>query len=219
VIRSTESPPPDTRIWSIPVDGETTQAVLERAEGDGGALFVAAHGAGSHRDHRSMLELSQALRAHGFDVVRFNFVYREKGRRVPDPMPKLMACFSSVVEQARSELGSKKLILGGRSMGGRAASMLAAEGFACDGLFLLAYPLHPAGKPQRLRNEHFAKIKTPVLCVNGTRDALCTKQLMNAAIANLGWDMRWLEGKDHSFRVTGEVAAMAAQWLSRLVRG
>ena len=202
--------------WSIAVDGEKTQAGLEHAEEESRALFVAAHGAGSHRDHRSMLELSQTLRAHRFDVVRFNFLYREKGRRVPDPMPKLMACFSSVIAQARSELGSRKLIIGGRSMGGRAASMLAAEGFPCDGLFLLAYPLHPAAKPDRLRKDHFARIKTPVLCVNGTRDALCTKELMDAAIANLGWDMRWLEGNDHSFRITAEVGAMAAQWLSRL---
>ena len=216
MIQSTESPRPDTTLWSIAVDGEKTQAVLERASGQGHALFVAAHGAGSHRDHRSMLELSQALRAHGFDVVRFNFLYRENGRRVPDPMPKLMACFSSVVAQARSELGSRKLIIGGRSMGGRAASMLAAEGFACDGLLLLAYPLHPAARPDRLRKEHLPRIRTPVLCVNGTRDALCTKELMDAAIAHLGWDMRWLEGKDHSFRVTGEIGAMAAQWLSRL---
>src|SRR5687767_15899624 len=98
-------------LWSIAVDGEKTQAVLERAEGEGRALFVAAHGAGSHRDHRSMLELSQALRAQGFDVVRFNFLYRETGRRVPDPMPKLLACLSGVIAQARSELGSRKLVI------------------------------------------------------------------------------------------------------------
>jgi predicted alpha/beta-hydrolase family hydrolase len=211
VIRNTESPLPD-RTWIV---GETS-AVLERADGEAGALFVAAHGAGSHRDHRSMLELSRTMRAHGFDVVRFNFVYREKGRRVPDPMPKLQACFAAVVDRARNELGKKKLVIGGRSMGGRVASMLAAEGFACDGLLLLAYPLHPAGKLERMRAEHLPRIKVPVLCVNGTRDALCTRELMDAAIANLGWDMRWLDGKDHSFAITDEVGALAKAWLARL---
>jgi predicted alpha/beta-hydrolase family hydrolase len=180
------------------------------------ALFVAAHGAGSHKDHPSMLQLSQVLGARGFEVVRFNFAYREQGRRVPDPMPKLMARFAAVAEEARKELGTRKLVIGGRSMGGRTASMLAAEGFACDGLLLLAFPLHPAGKPERPRAEHLPRIKVPVLCINGTRDALCTQELMDAAIAGLGWDMRWLEGKDHSFAVTDEVGALAGDWLARL---
>lgn len=211
MIQNTESPPPD-KTWTV---GETT-AVLERAAGEAAALFVAAHGAGSHRDHRSMLELSRVMRAHGFDVARFNFPYREKGKRVPDPMPKLQACLAAVADRARNELAKKKLVIGGRSMGGRVASMLAAEGFACDGLVLLAYPLHPARRPERLRAEHLPKIRVPVLCVNGTRDALCTRELMDAAIANLGWDMRWLDGEDHSFAITSEIGALAGAWLARL---
>jgi uncharacterized protein len=205
--------------WSIPVDGGQTSAVLEpAASAPGGALFVAAHGAGSHMDHRSMLQLSEVLRERGFDVVRFNFLYRDKGGRAPDRMQRLQACFSAVAERARLELPGEKLIIGGRSMGGRVASMLAAEGFACDGLLLLAYPLHPAGQPHRLRDAHLPKIRVPVLCINGTRDALCEPSLMESVLGSVStpWDMRWLEGKDHSFVITAEVGDMAARWLATL---
>jgi predicted alpha/beta-hydrolase family hydrolase len=179
-------------------------------------VFVAAHGAGSHMDHRSMLQLSAVLRERGIDVVRFNFLYREKGGRAPDRMPRLQACFSAVVERARREVGLKKLVIGGRSMGGRVASMLAADGFARDALLLLAYPLHPAGQPERLRDAHLPSIKVPVLCINGTRDSLCQKDKMIKAIDGLGWQMQWLEGKDHSFPITPEIGELAARWLAGL---
>jgi len=185
--------------------------VLEPAvEAPGKAVFVAAHGAGSHMNHPGMLKLSEVLRRRGFDVVRFNFLYREKRSPAVDRMPRLQMCMQSVVEKAREHAGSdKKLIIGGRSMGGRAATMLAAEGLACDGLLLLAYPLHPAGKPERLRVEHLPRIKVPVLCINGTRDLLCQQEKMTKAIDGLGWQMQWLEGKDHSFAVTDEIGDAA----------
>jgi predicted alpha/beta-hydrolase family hydrolase len=201
--------------WRITVDGEETSAVFEPATaGKSNAVFVAGHGAGSHMDHRSMKQLSGVLRGRGIDVVRFNFLYREKGARAPDRMPKLQACFTAVVNRVRNEIPRKKLIIGGRSMGGRVASMLAAEGFACDGLLLLAYPLHPVGQPERLRDEHLPRIKVPVLCINGTRDALCNRELMDQSIGNLQWQMHWLEGKDHSFAVTAETGELAARWLA-----
>jgi len=204
--------------WCISfVAGAETSAVLEPAIGaEGKALFVAGHGAGSDMNHRSMVKLSEVLRGRGFDVVRFNFLYREKGSRAPDRMPKLQTCFSAVAERARREVPGKKLVIGGRSMGGRVASMLASEGFACDGLLLLAYPLHPAGQPEKLRDAHLPKIRVPVLCINGTRDALCQKDLMTKAIDGLGWQMQWLEGKDHSFAVTAEIGDLAARWLDDL---
>ena len=191
--------------------------MLEPAIGqEGKALFVAGHGAGSDMNHRSMLKLSEVLRARGFDMVRFNFLYREKGSRAPDRMPKLQACFTAVAERARQELGEKKLVIGGRSMGGRVASMLAAEDLACDGLLLLAYPLHPAGQPEKLRDTHLPNIKVPVLCINGTRDKLCQKDLMTKALDGLGWQMQWLEREDHSFPVTDEVGELAARWLAKI---
>ena len=81
--------------------------------------------------------------------------------------------------------------------------MLAADNFACDGLLLLAYPLHPAGKPEQLRDKHLPRITAPVLCFNGTRDALCRRDLMETALSEVktSWDMHWLEGADHSFHV------------------
>jgi len=208
----------DSFQWCINVGDEETSAVLEPATGgERKALFVAGHGAGSHMNHRSMLKLSEVLRGRGFDVVRFNFLYREKGGGPPDRMPKLQACMKSVIEKARAHADpGKKIIIGGRSMGGRVASMLAAEGFACDGLFLLAYPLHPAGKPDQLRDAHLPNIRVPVLCINGSRDSLCQKDLMTKAIDGLGWQMQWLEGKDHSFPVTDEVGELAARWLDEL---
>lgn len=197
-------------------DAETTAVYEPAASGESKAVFVAAHGAGSDMHHRSMLQLSQVTRAHGFDVVRFNFLYREKGSRVPDRMPRLQACMEAVVKHARLYLGPKKLVIGGRSMGGRVASMLAADGLACDGLLLLAYPLHPAGQLEKLRHAHLPQIKVPVLCINGTRDALCTRELMERSISDLGWDMQWLERKDHSFPVSDDIGARAGRWLEKL---
>jgi uncharacterized protein len=169
---------------------------------DDRAIFVCAHGAGGHKDDRGMLALARTLEPRGFEVVRFNFPYRDKKSSRPDPMPVLKATIAQVAERVRAEKKPAKLILGGRSMGGRAASMLAADGFACDGLLLLAYPLHPAGQPDKLRDAHLAKIGVRVLCFNGTRDALCRRDLMERATANLpSWTMHWLEGADHSFRV------------------
>src|ERR1041384_8328064 len=102
-------------------------------------VFVCAHGAGGHKDDRSMQRLAAAVGAHGVEVLRFDFAYREAGSRRIDPMPRLKERFISEIRKTRST----PLIIGGRSMGGRVASMLAAEGLACDGLLLAAYPLHP----------------------------------------------------------------------------
>ena len=103
-------------------------------------------------------------------------------------------------------------------MGGRAASMLAADGFACDGLLLLAYPLHPAGKPEQLRDAHLPKITVPVICFNGTRDALCTPDLMEAVLRRVGgnWTMHWLEGADHSFHVLKRSGRTDAEVLAEI---
>ena len=148
-------------------------------------------------DDRGMERLAVAFDAFGIRVVRFNFPYREKGAKLPDPMPVLKDCIASQAARIR---GPQKLIIGGRSMGGRAASMLAADGFDCDGLLLLAYPLHPAGQPEKLRAAHLAQIRVPVLCFNGTRDALCDRKLMDPIVAGLDrWQMHWLGGADQSF--------------------
>jgi hypothetical protein len=181
---------------------------------------------------RGMLAVAEQLRTRGFDVVRFNFPYREQGSGRPDPMPLLKEAVASVATYAREHMAPGKLILGGRSMGGRAASMLVADGFACDGLLLLAYPLHPAGQPDKLRDAHLAKITVPTLCLNGTRDALCRRDLMAKVVERLGnrWTMHWLEGADHGFHVLKrsgrsdaevltEIADAAARWAANLRPG
>lgn len=218
---------PTGTVWRIPVGVDTTTATYDRATTeDERAIFVCAHGAGGHMNDRAMLQAADALRSIGVGVVRFNFIYKEKGSGRPDPMPRLEACISAVVERTREELKPALLLTGGRSMGGRAASMLAAGKFASDGLLLLAYPLHPAGKPERLRDAHLPAIAIPVLCLNGTRDALCTRDLMEAALRGVTtrWEMHWLEGADHGFQVlkssgrsdadvAAEIADTASAWL------
>ena len=220
-----------TREWRVAVGDDETPAVYESAaSGTEGPVFVCAHGAGGSMSDRSTVAAANALRARGLGVVRFNFLYKEKKSGRPDPMPKLTSTVAAVVARAREELGSPRpLIIGGRSMGGRAASMMAAEGFDADGLLLLAYPLHPAGKPEQLRDAHLPRIAMPVLCFCGTRDALCTRQLMERALTTVTapWDMHWLEGADHSFHVLkssgrtdaavlDEVADATARWILRL---
>ena len=215
--------------WRVAVDGEETSALYEPANGNQRAVFVAAHGAGGNMMDRSMAAVAAMMRGHGFGVVRFNFLYKEKKSGRPDPMPKLMRTFTAVVDRARAELGSElnRLVIGGRSMGGRAGSMLAAEGFAANGLLLLAYPLHPPGKPEQLRDAHLPRLTMPVLCFNGTRDPFCTPDIMRRVLATLRtrWEMHWLEGADHSFHVLkssgrndaevlAEVGDVSDRWLT-----
>jgi len=184
-------------------------------------VFVCAHGAGGHKDDRSMLRLAAALEPL-MEVVRFDFPYRESGSKRIDPMPVLKQAFVENV-------GGRRAIIGGRSMGGRVASMLAAEGFECDGLLLAAYPLHPAGQPEKLRDAHLPRIRCPVLCLNGTRDALCRRDLMEQALQKVTapWSMHWIEGADHSFhvlrssgrtdaQVDQEVGEAAGRWLKEI---
>lgn len=221
--------------WKIQVGNETTSAVHEAApNGDHSVVFVCAHGAGGNMADKGLVAVTRAIGARGTDIVRFNFLYREKRSSRPDAMPKLEETFSAVVAHVRSELRPSTLIIGGRSMGGRAASMLAAGGFDCSGLLLLAYPLHPPGRPDKMRDAHLASIRVPVLCVNGTRDPFCTPALMNQVIEKVTapWQMLWIESGDHSFhvlkssgttdaQVMTDVADAAEAWISqvKLVNG
>jgi uncharacterized protein len=211
--------------WSIPI-GDTT--VSAEVDGEGDVVFVCGHGAGGSLEDRPTRAAAKALRTAGLRVVRFNFVYSEKKTGRPDPMPKLKTCIEHVVAHVRRELAPRAVIIGGRSLGGRAASMLAADGFAADGLLLLAYPLHPPGQHEKLRDAHLASITMPVLCFSGTRDEFCDVVLMRKVLERLSanWTMHWLDGADHSFhvlkssgrtdpQVMDEVATATAAWLPR----
>jgi predicted alpha/beta-hydrolase family hydrolase len=209
--------------------GDKEVSVLHEPATTGEALatFVCAHGAGGNMNDRGIQAVAKELRGRGLDVVRFNFPYSEKKSGRPDPMPVLQSCIKAAVGTVRD----KPVIIGGRSMGGRAASMLAAAGFAVDGLLLLAYPLHPAGKPEQLRDAHLPRITIPTLCLNGTRDTLCRRDLMEAVLPRLGanFNMHWLEGADHSFHVLkssgrtdadvmSEVGDTTHRWLTKSLR-
>jgi hypothetical protein len=215
--------------WKVSVGEEQTEAVYQPAPAAQLAVYVQAHGAGGSLDDRSTVAAGARLRECGLGVVRFNFLYRAKGTRRPDPMPKLHSCYSAVVDSVRARFSPQRLLLGGRSMGGRAASMMAADGFPCDGLILLAYPLHPPGQPEKLRDAHLASIRVPVLCFNGTRDDFCRRDLMDAVVARLPrtFTLHWLAEADHSFRVRKssgrsdadvleEVGRATSAWLAAL---
>ena len=215
--------------WRVAVGGDETSAIFEPAtSGEQGIVFVCAHGAGGNMNDRGIVQTASTLRSRGLGVVRFNFLYKEKKSGRPDPMPRLKECITAVVSRVRDEIKPTTLIIGGRSMGGRAASMLAADGFECDGLLLLAYPLHPPGKPDQLRDAHLPAIKVPVICFNGTRDPFCTPALMEAVLERVKtrWEMHWIEGADHSFHVLkssgktdaqilGEIGDETQAWVSR----
>ena len=214
--------------WSVAVGGDQTSVAWDSATpGEGGVVFVCAHGAGGQMNDRSVVAAARALGRHGISTVRFNFLYRERGSGRPDPMPRLIECFDAVVASVRARIDCARLLVGGRSMGGRAASMMVADGTACDGLLLLAYPLHPPGQPAKLRVEHLPRIAVPVLCINGTRDPFCDPALMERTLSGLGrnWRMLWLTGADHSFHVLKssgrtdadvleDVATTVADWIS-----
>jgi predicted alpha/beta-hydrolase family hydrolase len=219
---------PGEKTWQVPVGSERTTVAWDPPAGrNTGAVFVCAHGAGGQMNDRSILAVTRALRERGIGTVRFNFLYRERRSGAPDKMPKLIACYEAVVASVRKELAPRVLALGGRSMGGRAASMFVADGGACDALLLLAYPLHPPGQPDKRRVEHLPAITVPVLCINGTRDPFCDPVLMKQTLAGLGsnWRMLWLDGADHSFHVLKtsgrtdadvltEVADVTKAWLA-----
>ena len=192
--------------WRVPVGSDETSAIYEppsASDENEGIVLICAHGAGGNMNDRSVAQTASTFRARGVGVVRFNFLYKERKSGRPDPMPKLKDCYTAVVAKVREEVSPRKLVIGGRSMGGRAASMLAADGFDCDGLLLLAYPLHPPGQPEKLRDAHLPDIKVPVVCFNGTRDPFCTPALMEEVLKRVktDWEMHWVEGADHSFHV------------------
>lgn len=192
-----------TEQWRVRVSDGETSALLDAASGGGRIVFVCGHGAGGSMQDRSMVAATGEFVRRGLHVVRFNFLYTENRSGRPDPMPLLKDCYSAVVADVRERLKPEVLIVGGRSMGGRVASMLAADGLDCAGLLLLAYPLHPPKRLDQLRDAHLPAIRVPVLCFNGTRDEMCTRELMDRVLERVQtrWEMHWLDGADHSFHV------------------
>jgi predicted alpha/beta-hydrolase family hydrolase len=168
-----------------------------------GITLILGHGAGAGQGSSFMVSFASALSGRGIDTVTFDFLYMAQGRRLPDPKDKLEACYRAVIaEVARRTPG--KLAIGGKSMGGRIASQVAA-GDARDvaGLVLLGYPLHPPGKPEQLRDKHLAAIKAPMLFVQGARDTFGTPDELRPILGKLKAPAELFEvaGGDHSFKV------------------
>jgi len=165
--------------------------------------LILGHGAGAGQTSGFIVEFAAALAARGIDIVTFNFLYAEHGRRVPDPNARLEACFRAVIEAVRQRK-STTLAIGGKSMGGRIASQVAAGGAGeLAGLVFLGYPLHPPGKPERLRTAHLHDVRAPMLFVQGSRDAFGTPSELQPIITRIEppADLYVVEGGDHSFRV------------------
>lgn len=169
------------------------------------ATLVVGHGAGSGMDHPFMVGFTRAMNDAGIATLRFNFVYIENGRRAPDPSPFLEETWRAAFAVASDHAKGEPVWAGGKSLGGRIASMVVADGMPAAGLVFLGYPLHPPGKPERIRDEHLYRIEAPMLFLEGTRDPFATPELLHGVIAKLG-DLATLvsiEGGDHSFNVRG----------------
>jgi len=168
-------------------------------------LLVLAHGAGAPMDSPFMTAFAEGLAKNKIRLARFEFPYMQRRRaegtkRPPDRGPKLEAAWHEVVAELRQGMPKQgKIIIGGKSMGGRIASMIAEEA-SVDGLVCLGYPFHPPGKPEKTRTEHLAALKTPTLIVQGTRDALGTIDDVKAYKLSKAIKLHWLEDGDHSFK-------------------
>lgn len=196
-------------------------AVSGVVRGDGDVTVLMAHGAGTDQHHRMVVGIAEALARRAVRVVTFNYPYTEAGKRRPDRTEVLLACHRTVADRVRSEFGSA-LVLAGRSMGGRMATMLAADGYPCRALVCYAYPLHPAGKPEKLRIDHLDDVTVPMLFFQGSRDALSRADLFDQHVRSLpSATVVDMDGADHSFRGKGWtepdtyefLAAHTAEWI------
>ncbi|MEY2474693.1 MAG: uncharacterized protein QOG87_8, partial [Actinomycetota bacterium] len=168
-----------------------------------GALLLTP-GAGADRNQSALVAIDEAVSADGVVVDRIDFPYRKAGRKAPDRAPVLIASVIEAAEElvARAGVAPAALALGGRSMGGRMCSMAVADGLPAAALVLVSYPLHPPGKPDNLRTEHFAALDLPCLFVSGTRDAFGTPAELEAATRAIPGPVthEWVDGGSHGLR-------------------
>lgn len=192
---------------------------------------VLAHGAGADMRSPFMSTMHTGLARAGYVTVKFNFPYTEARRRAPDPRSVLERCYRAVVDAVLSDaaIAPPWIVIGGKSLGGRIASYLAAAGAPVKGLLLLGYPLHPAGRPDEPRSDHLPLIAMPTLFIQGTRDALCDLERLRPVLKTMSRAaLHTIEGGDHSFRkprrfeqtdadVWGQVVSVSGRWLGGLI--
>ena len=167
----------------------------------------------------------EELAARGLLSVHFNFDYIEQGRKVPDPQPKLQARYRKVVDEVAVKYQPRRLIIGGKSMGGRVASYIAADTPHVAGLVFLGYPLHPPGAPTKMRDAHLYSIPLPMIFVTGTKDTFAERPLLENVTQKIGdrATLKWIDGGDHSLQVKrGDKSRwpvavdLIVEWLSRV---
>jgi uncharacterized protein len=194
----------------------TTALVYPAEQPHIGAALILGHGAGAGQDSPFMTEFARALAVLGADIVTFNFLYTEQKRRLPDRAPVLEACYRTVIETVRDRVESARhaLFIGGKSMGGRIATQVAAADadLPLAGLVLLGYPLHPPGRPERLRDAHLPAVSRPMLFVQGSRDGFGTPDELAPILGRITPPptMHEAVGGDHSFKLTGRDPARQA---------
>jgi hypothetical protein len=186
----------DETTLSIAVGDGAVTAIASEPEKAGRATFLYTPGAGSNVHDPFGKQLCRVLATRGVRAIRFQFPYQEAGRRSPDRPALLEETWRAAIDQLAAEV----TVVGGRSMGGRIASQVVAEGAAVAGLALFAYPLHPPGKPERRRVEHLAVITVPTLFCSGTKDAFASPgELTEAAALIADSTVHHLESADHGF--------------------
>ena len=170
---------------------------------DATVALILAPGAGADMRHEFMEVFASGLAARAVRVVRFNFAYAEQGRKSPDRQPVLEDTYRAVVDHVRATMGPNKLVLGGKSMGGRIASHIVASGTEADGLVFLGYPLHPPGRPDRVRDAHLYEVTAPMLFVEGTRDPFCPLETLEGVRAKITapTELFVVDDGDHSLKV------------------
>jgi hypothetical protein len=190
--------------------GESRSAVsaVWIAPKDAVAWLIVGHGAGAGMDHPFLVGFCRAMAGYGVATARFDFFYMSSGRRSPDPESYLRAAWNEAFTGVQSMAGGVPVLAGGKSLGGRIASMCVADGMPARGLVFLGYPLHPPGKPERVRAEHLERIEVPMLFLQGTRDPFAQSEVLGSVLVRLGDRATYvqIEGGDHSFNVRGAKA-------------
>lgn len=180
------------------------------------AAIVVAHGAGAGQMSPFLVRTARGLASRGLSCATFDFGYIEAGKRVPDPAPVLEARWREAIDLAAQALPRLPLFIGGKSMGGRIASHVAAQGVGgIAGLVFLGYPLHPPGRPQQRRDAHLPRIEEPMLFVQGSRDTFGTAEEIRELLPRLRRaTLHEVAGGDHSFKVGGRGAPAADEVLT-----
>jgi uncharacterized protein len=196
---------PDRFVFEI-APSEPISALVYPAPSGADVSLILGHGAGAGQNSTFMVNFATALAARGIETITFNFAYTEVGRRLPDRNDRLEAAWRRMIAAYRAgELGAgARLAIGGKSMGGRIASQVAAgEGAGIAGLVFLGYPLHPPGRPDKLRSAHLPRIRAPMLFVQGSRDTFGTPEELAPVLETLQApaELCVIEDGDHSFKV------------------